>query len=198
MRQLHYLLVLSLFVGLLSACMGGKTKPSPAIYDFGLMSGTGAAAQELKVRVSEVTAVESLNSNRMRYRLNYQNPARVFNYTESRWAALPVELLTAKIRALSKTSQSSQTNCSLELQLEAFDHVFDSGTASHSVIQLDAGIYDKNMRKLIADQQFEEIATAPTPDAKGGVAALNQASTAAIAKALDWGNIVAEKSAACH
>lgn len=197
MRYLHYLLILSLLVGLLSACMGGKTKPSPAVYDFGLMPVTETTAvPETKMQIDEVTAAESLNSNRMRYRLNYQNPARVFSYTESRWAALPTELLSAKIRASSRTILSA--NCSLKFQLEAFDHVFDSETASHGIIQFSASLNDKKAHRIIASQQFEEIAAAPTPDAKGGAAALNQASTAAIAKALDWGNAMAEKSAACH
>ena len=204
MRHLSYLLFLSLLAGSLSACMGGKTKPSPAIYDFGLtpaaetMAARDIKVQETKVQMDEVTAAESLNSNRIRYRLNYQNPARVFSYTESRWAALPTELLSAKIRASSKTTPSNQANCGLKLQLEAFDHVFDSETASHGVIQLSVSLNDKKAQKIIASQQIEESAAAYTPDAKGGVAALNQASTTAIAKALDWGNVMAEKSAACH
>jgi cholesterol transport system auxiliary component len=199
MRHLLYLLVLSLLAGSLAACMGGKTKPSPAIYDFGLTPVIQTtAAPETKVQIDEVTAAESLNSNRIRYRLNYQNPARVFSYTESRWAALPTELLSAKIRASSKTILSNQANCSLKLQLEAFDHVFDSETASHGVIQLSVSLNDKKAQKIIASQQIEESAAASTPDAKGGVAALNQASTTAIAKALDWGNAMAEKSTACH
>ena len=194
---LHYLLVLSLLAGSLSACMGGKTKPGPAIYDFGLTpAAETTAALETKVQIDEVTAAESLNSNRMRYRLNYQNPARVFSYTESRWAALPTELLSAKIRASSKTILSA--NCSLKLQLEAFDHVFDSETASRGIIQLSISLNDKKARKIIASEQIEESAAASTADAKGGVAALNQASTAAIAKALSWGNAMAEKFAACH
>jgi len=197
MRHLHYLLVLSLLAGSLSACMGGKTKPSPATYDFGLTSAAETAVvPETKVQIDEVTAEESLNSNRIRYRLNYQNPARVFGYSESRWAALPTELLSAKIRASSRTTLSA--NCSLKLQLEAFDHVFDSETASHGVIQLSVSLNDKKTRKIIASQQFEETIAASTPDAKGGVAALNQASTAAIVKALDWGNAMAEKSTACR
>jgi len=202
MRRLHYLLVLSLLAGSLSACMGGKTKPSPASYDFGLTdfgltpAANTTAVPEIKVQVDKVTAAESLNSNRIRYRLNYQNPVRVFSYTESRWAAPPTELLSAKIRASSRTMPSA--NCSLKLQLEAFDHVFDSETTSHGIIQLSASLDDKKARKTIAREQFEETIAAPTLDAKGGVDALNQASTAAIAKALDWGNTMAGKSAACQ
>lgn len=202
MRHLHYLLVLSLLAGSLSACMGGKTKPSPVSYDFGLTDFGLApapdtkAVPETKVQVDEVTAAESLNSKHIRYRLNYQNPARVFGYSESRWAAPPTELLSAKIRASSRTILSA--NCSLKIQLEAFDHVFDSETTSHGIIQLSASLNDKKARKIIASQQFEETSTASTANAKGGVVALNQASTAAIARVLDWGNTMAEKSAICQ
>lgn len=196
MRHLYYLLLLSLLAGSLPACVGGKPKPSPAVYDFGLISAKDATTMpETKVQIDHVTAAESLNSNRIRYRLNYQNPARVFSYTESRWAALPAELLSAKLRASSKTILA---NCSLKLQVEAFDQVFDSETASHGVIQLGAILSDTRTRAVIAKERFEETAVAPTPDAKGGVAALNQASSAAISKVLNWGNAAAEKSEACR
>lgn len=197
--RLHNALVLSFLVGSLAACMGGKTKPSPAVYDFGLAPPTGTlAVLDVKVQVDEVTATESLNSNRMRYRLNYQNPARVFSYTESRWAALPTEMLSAKIRASSKLADTSLVNCSLKLHLEAFDHVFDSETVSNGIVQLSVNLSDNSTHKIIAGDRFEEAVAATTPDAKGGVLALSQASTAAITKALNWGNAIAEKSAACH
>lgn len=202
MRHLYYLLVLILLTGTLVACVGGKPKPGPAVYDFGLTDFGLASTTEksailnVTVRAEEVTAAESLNSNHMRYRLNYQNPARVFSYTESRWAALPSELLSAKLRAASRLAGAA--NCSLKLQLEAFDQVFNSERESLGIVRLSASLNDSKTRNIVAQTQFEETSAAPTLDAKGGVAALNQASTAAIARVLDWGNAVAEKSAVCQ
>lgn len=197
MRHLYHLLVLSLLTGSLVACVGGKPKPGPAVYDFGLASTAEKPAMlDVTVQVEEVTAAESLNSNHMRYRLNYQNPARVFSYTESRWAALPSELLSAKIRGASRLAGAA--NCSLKLQLEAFDQVFNSESDSLGIVRLSASLSNSRTQKTIAETQFEETAAAPTPDAKGGVIALNGTSSAAITKALNWANTTAEKSAVCH
>lgn len=193
MRYLAGLLFLSLVVG----CMGGKPRPAPAVYDFGLEPvAEPTLSADPRIRIDAITAAESLNSNRIRYRLNYQNPAQVFTYTESRWAAQPVELLLAKARASSPAS--SQSGCVLQLQLEVFDHVFDSPTASFGIIQFTALLKDKKPRKVIAHKQFQERVAASSADAKGGVAALNQASTAALAKALSWADTTAVASELCR
>jgi cholesterol transport system auxiliary component len=191
MRYLAGLLLLSLLGG----CIGGKPKPAPAVYDFGLELAPETPA-DAKVRIDAITAAEPLNSNRIRYRLNYQNPAQVFTYTESRWAAQPAELLMAKTRG--SAAMSGKSSCVLQLQLEAFDHVFDSPTASFGVVQLNAVLKDKSPRKLLAHKQFHEQATAASADARGGAMALNQASTAALAKAIDWAGKAAAADENCH
>ncbi len=66
------------------------------------------------------------------------------------------------------------------------------------ITQLSAVLRDKKTRKIIAHKQIHEKVAATSADAKGGVPALNQASTAALAKALSWGNAVAAESTACH
>lgn len=193
MRFLAGLLFLSLVVG----CMGGKPRPGPAVYDLGfepVADATSPLATE--IRIDRITATEPLNSNRIRYRLSYHNPTQVFTYTESRWAAQPVELLMTKARAQSHAS--SQPNCVLQLQLEVFDHVFDSPSASFGVIQFNAILNDNKSRKMIAHKQFQERVSAESADAKGGVAALNQASTTALAKVLAWANTPAIATELCR
>jgi putative endonuclease len=54
------------------------------------------------------------------------------------------------------------------------------------------------MRIAVATKQFQEKSTASSADARGGVAALNQAGSTALAKAIKWGNEAAAASPDCR
>ena len=195
MRHLFILIIAVVLAGCLG---GGKPKPSPAIYDFGLVSSTDKTSELAnRLPVDEISTNQSLSSNRMRYRLAYQNPAQVFTYTESRWVSPPAELLSHKLRAMSEATAPTQQNCTLQLKLEAFDHVFESKAASHGVVQISAALVVSKTHQIILRKQIEQSVTASSQDAQGGVAALNKASTEALTQALQWGNEAAESSTFC-
>jgi ABC-type uncharacterized transport system auxiliary subunit len=190
MRHLIFLLALSLLTG----CLGGvKVKPAHAVYDFGLEPSAESSIADTPVRIETISAVDPLNSNRIRYRLNYQNPAQVLSYTESRWAAQPADLLSA----MAGTS-TSQSPCMLQLQLMAFDQVFDNPASSYGIVQMNAVLKDKKTRKVVSHRKIQEQIAAPSADAKGGVAALKQASSIALDKALNWGNEAAASRDICR
>ena len=195
MRHLFILFIAAMLTGCLG---GGKPKPSPAIYDLGLNSASDKTSElASRLPLDEISANQSLSSNRMRYRLAYQNPAQVFTYTESRWLSSPAELLSHKLRALSGATAPPQQNCTLQLKLEAFDHVFESKTASHGVVQISAALLANKTHQVILRKQIEQSVAANSQDAQGGVAALNMASTQALTQAVQWGNEAAEASALC-
>ena len=195
MRHLFILFIAVMLAGCLG---GGKPKPNPAIYDFGLVSSTDKTSELAnRLPVDEISTNQSLNSNRMRYRLAYQNPAQVFTYTESRWVSPPAELLSHKLRAMSEATAPTQQNCTLQLKLEAFDHVFESKAASHGVVQISAALVVSKTHQIILRKQIEQSVAASSQDAQGGVAALNKASTEALTQALQWGNEAAESSTFC-
>lgn len=195
MRHLFILFIAAMLTGCLG---GGKPKPSPAIYDLGLSSVSDkSSALASRLPLDEISANQSLSSNRMRYRLAYQNPAQVFTYTESRWVAPPAELLSHRLRAMSGAAAPPQQNCTLQLKLEAFDHVFESKTASHGVVQISAALLANKTHQTILRKQIEQSVAASSQDAQGGVAALNTASTHALTQAVQWGNEAAEASALC-
>ena len=89
-------------------------------------------------------------------------------------------------------------NCSLELKIEAFDHVFQTATASEGVVQLSALLVEKKSRKVISSQLITESAASASPNAQGGTAALRQASENALKKVIHWGNMIADNSALCQ
>jgi cholesterol transport system auxiliary component len=185
MRHFIVLLISSLIVSSMVACVGtNKARQDLVIYDFGLpVSSENGQQITSKILFEAPLAAESLNHNQIRYRLNYQNPSRIFFYTERRW------ILNVAQNPL---------NCSLKLKIEAFDHVFQTATASTGVVQLSALLVDKKSRKIISSQLISESIASSSPNAQGGTAALNQASEVALKKAINWGNLIAESSALCQ
>ena len=199
MRHFILLLASGLLLSNLAACVGiNKSRQNLSIYDFGL-SASSESDQQIasKIMFEQPLAAESLNHNKIRYRLNYQDPLRIFFYAESRWAATPSELLSGKLSKMINLTKNPM-NCSMELKIEAFDHVFQTTTASEGVVQLSALLVEKKSRKVVSSQLITESAASASPNAQGGTAALHQASENALKKAIQWGNMVADNSALCQ
>lgn len=199
MRRHLFLLASSLVAGTLVSCVAiNKTPKNMAVYDFGL-SLTGESHQKItsNILIEKPVAVESLNQNTIRYRLNYQNPSRVFFYTESRWATTPSELLASTL-SKSVNLPNPPKNCSLKIQIEAFDHVFQTETKSEGTVQLSALLVDKKSQMIISSQHTTESVMALSPNAKGGAMALQQASEIALKKVINWGNTEADRSQLCR
>ncbi|MGZ8251993.1 MAG: ABC-type transport auxiliary lipoprotein family protein [Methylophilaceae bacterium] len=193
MKNLTLILLLTVLV----ACAGpSKTVQNIAVYDFGLPAQVGQPLVA-KVAVDEVTAADAVNHQQIRYRLNYDNPSRVYSYTESRWAATPAELLTGRLASLIQ-QDAKLPACALKLKVEVFDHVFSSPAASTAVVQLSALLWDKKSRKVVATQAIAESEVAQTANARGGAKALAQASESATLKAVAWANAEVEKNSACQ
>lgn len=199
MRHFILLLTSSLIISILAACVGiNKTKQNTAVYDFGL-SVSSESNQQItsKILLEEPVAAESLNHNKIRYRLNYQNLSRVFFYTESRWAATPAELFSGKMSKMVNVAKNPM-NCSLKLKIETFDHVFQTATTSEGIVQLSVLLIEKKSKQIISSQLITESVTSPSPNAQGGTTALHQASENSLKKAINWGNMIAESNTLCQ
>jgi len=199
MRPIILLLTGSLIVSTLAACVGiNKTKQNIAVYDFGL-SVSSESNQQItsKILLEEPVAAESLNHNKIRYRLSYKNPSRIYFYAESRWAATPPELFSSKLSQMVNVVKTP-VNCSLKLKIEAFDHVFTTESDSEGVVQLSVLLVEKKSKKIISSQLISESVTSSSPNAQGGTAALRQASEIALKKAINWGNVTAESNTLCQ
>ncbi len=189
-------LVLILITLLLSACVGmGNKKSNPiGIYDFGLSTESHQLVS--LVTVLDITSTEPLNSSHIRYRLNHENPSRVFNYTESRWSTTPAELLTLKLKT--QAEKPKLLNCILKLELSAFDHVYETLNNSLGIVQLSATLMHKKNRTILATRTFQIQSPATGNNAQGGVAALNQAGLEALKQVIAWSNEEAQSVGICQ
>jgi cholesterol transport system auxiliary component len=190
------LLIIVLIITCLINCVGvGNKTPNPiAIYDFGL-SEDKAKFNSL-VPILDITSIEPLNSTHIRYRLNHENPSRVFNYTESRWSTTPAELLAQVIKT--HTDKPSLLNCNLSIELDAFDHVYDSLNSSHGVALIRVTLQQKKTRVQLATQTFKHQVPANLHNAQGGVAALNHAGLEVLNQAIAWANQQALNAGVCQ
>lgn len=177
--------VLLMFALTLSACGSlPKSGPQAALYDFGLEDAPAAVVLP-SVRLGFVRPAPGLEGSEMRYRLAYKNSAQVLAYTESRWVAPPDRLLQRRMENKLRTVGVAQ--CALNVSVETFDQVFDAPNASRGVVQLRATLTKGIGRQAVVEAtQVATERTATNPDAQGGVAALQSASSDAITKLLEW------------
>lgn len=192
--------VIAILAGLsLAACAGlGKPQPEIASYDFGLTPPISATSWPVRLGLADVKAAAGLEGKALRYRLEYREPARVYAYSLSKWSAQPSELLTRRLRQFAG-SHVAGSNCSLQVVLEAFDHVYQSADASYGLVRLQATITDSKHHTTIAGKTFTHTSPAQASNAQGGVAALSAAADAAMQDIVGWVATVSveEKFRAC-
>lgn len=185
-------LLLAACIALLSGCAG--TPQRPAHYDLGPLPP--AAQQTLPalppLAIAAVAAPPWLDSNRMFYRLNYDQPQQPLPYAAARWTMPPAQLLLQRIKARISASGGAPLNASegalnvpvLRLEADDFSQIFDSQNASRGHVSLRATVY--RGRTLLAHRAFARDAAAPSADAPGGASALAAASDAVTADLIAW------------
>lgn len=195
MRHPHRLAVLLLAAAL--ALLGGCASSGPerpVLYDLGPLRSN--AAQPLPslppVSIAGISAPAWLDTTRMVYRLNYENPLEPRPYAYARWAMAPSQMLLQQLKAriaaaggvALAASQGAMNVPVLRIETDDFSHVFDSRASSRGQISVRASLY--RGRLLLAHKAFARSAPAPTPDAAGGAAALAAASDALVADLIVW------------
>ena len=192
--------------------LGGCALPSPPQrfqgYDFGgaadvvvanpaLADPSTGARRLLLLRTPQSQA--GLDGSAMLYRLAYTNAQQLRAYAQARWSLPPTQLLQQRLQPVLQNHfllvgaadllGSRSAALELRIELEEFSQVFEQPDASHAVLQLRASLIERGgtePRGLLAQRSFHLQATAPSPDAAGGAAALRTASDAAAQELLNW------------
>lgn len=175
--------------------LAGCGLPSPrsaeAVHDFGPPDASGSARIERTIEVFDVVAPAWLDTERMAYRLLHVAPTRLETYAQSRWAATPAALLSQRLRArLASQSRGAwagggpRADMSLRIELDDFSQVFDGATSSRVLLRLRATLALPGSRTVQTAIAVER--PAPSPDARGGAAALVAASDEALRQVAEW------------
>jgi ABC-type uncharacterized transport system auxiliary subunit len=166
--------VICLGLALAGCFAGGKRggEQAPAIYDFGPPAArlTTLPAGDLAI---EVRAPLWFDTSGIDYRLAYADAARLREYTLARWAGPPAQMIQQRLAQKLPLIPAGQgrTRCVVRVEIDEFSQVFATPETSRGILRGRYELLDRNRRKVVGrDIAIEQ--DAPTPDARGGVAAL--------------------------
>lgn len=182
------LVVLSIL--LLAGCYtSGKrgTERGLVIHDLGLPAERLTGAQRPGILAIEVRAPLWMDSLGINYRLAYADASVLREYSRSRWAGPPGQLIEQRLLQQLDGVPSGQVRgkCLLRLEIAEFSQVFSAPAESRGVLRgrafwLDAG------RRALAERPVAIAVPAPTADAPGGVAALQESVGKLASQLLVW------------
>jgi len=172
--------LVALCLAILAGCAGTHGGDGAVrLYDFGI----GAPDAKLAgVRMGQVRASAPFDSTDILYRLAYRNPAELLAFTQSRWAAVPAELLRKRFVRASESNTPS--HCILELELHEVSQVFGSGDASEALLELRASLSGAGGR--IAEHTVRVVQSGAGASAAEGVAAMVRAADRSIGELSLW------------
>lgn len=169
-------ILVALSVALLSGCYtSGKrgAERGLVIHDFGLPVERLPGAQRVGILALEVRAPLWMDSLGINYRLAYANASVLHEYSRSRWAGPPGQLIEQRLQQQLDAAPAGlvRSKCLLRVEIAEFSQVFSApaesmGTLRGQALWLDAG------RRPLAERPLSIAVAAPTADASGGVAAL--------------------------
>jgi ABC-type uncharacterized transport system auxiliary subunit len=158
-----------------------------AIYDLGPPEVRSEAVPKRRELALEVRAPLWMDSMGIEYRLAYDEPARLRDYTRARWAGPPAQLIQQRlIQQLGmRPSGQGRTRCVLRIDVDAFAQIFNDPETSRGHLQGRAQLLDST-RARVTLYEFNIEKTAPSADSRGGVAALTAAVDQLVNELVAW------------
>ncbi|WP_144111142.1 ABC-type transport auxiliary lipoprotein family protein [Paraburkholderia sp. BCC1886] len=184
------LAVLIAFGVLAAGCAGTPAAISDIRYDFGPPNPAASAGSGPTVKVLDVSAPATLESDKLVYRLSYADAQQIAAYANSHWTMTPSQLLTQRLRnALSSrgavlTGADGVSAPLLKVDLSEFEQVFDSQSESHAAVTARATLTQNG--KVLGQRTFIARAPASSADAAGGAQALAAASDDLVGQIGAW------------
>jgi cholesterol transport system auxiliary component len=182
--------VMVLAFGMLAGCAGTPAALADIRYDLGPAPQPATSGPMPAIKVLDVSAPQTLASDKLIYRLSYADAQQTASYANSHWTMAPSQLLTQRLRnALSQrgtvlTGADGVSAPVLKVDLNGFEQVFDSQTESHGAVTARATLTRGG--KVLAQRTFIARAPASSADAAGGAQALAAASDDLVAQISAW------------
>lgn len=187
MRLLSAILVVVLLGGCFTSGKRGSER-GLAIHDLGLLPPRlmtdGQRPGMLAIEVRAPLWMDSLGIN---YRLSYADASQLREYARSRWAGPPAQLIEQRLMQQLDLLPSGQARgkCVWRLEVSEFSQLFASPAESSALLQARVFWLDPSRRQL-AERRVSISRPAATADARGGVAALQDAVGQLAEELLEW------------
>ncbi|WP_408338909.1 ABC-type transport auxiliary lipoprotein family protein [Paraburkholderia sp. RL17-337-BIB-A] len=184
-------LAMLLAFGVLAAgCAGNPAALSNIRYDFGPPNPAASAGTQPPVKVLDVSAPDTLESDKLIYRLSYADAQQTASYANSHWTMAPSQLLTQRLRNALSSRGTVLTGADgvrapvLKVELSQFEQVFDSQSESHAAVTARATLTQNG--KVLGQRTFIARAPSSSADAAGGAQALAAASDELVSQISAW------------
>ncbi|MFM0154773.1 ABC-type transport auxiliary lipoprotein family protein [Paraburkholderia sediminicola] len=184
-------LAMLLAFGVLAAgCAGNPAAISDIRYDLGPPNPAASAGTLPAVKVLDVSAPDTLESDKLIYRLSYADAQQTASYANSHWTMAPSQLLTQRLRSALSSRGTVLTGADgvrapvLKVDLSEFEQVFDSQSESHAAVTARATLTQNG--KVIGQRTFIARAPSSSADAAGGAQALAAASDDLVSQISAW------------
>ncbi|MGH8235380.1 MAG: ABC-type transport auxiliary lipoprotein family protein [Rhodanobacteraceae bacterium] len=186
MKCMRFVLVLCLLA--LGGC--GAASRQNVVPRHYILGGSAAASQTASrssgatLRVARIGMPAWLQGTGLYYRLAYRNGNVIAAYANSDWAVPPAAMLERRLcaafakggwRAVVGPASNAQADFALHVRVDDFSQVFTSPGDSFGVLDATVTLDGAN-DALLGQRHFHFRVAAPTPDAAGGVKALDAAS----------------------
>lgn len=157
-----------------------------AIYDLG-PAPVARVSKRLTPVALEVRAPLWFDTMGIDYRLLYIDGAQLREYARARWVGPPAQLLQQRLgqQLAYATAGQSQSRCLIRLEITEFGQHFVRTDLSYGIVQGRAILLDRARRPL-AELPIDLKELAPSPDARGGVAALTTATNRLVDELSSW------------
>lgn len=148
------------------------------------------------LHIARIAVPSWLAGTAMYYRLAYRDDNRIARYSRSDWVAPPATMLEpivqrmiagrGKWRAVLDPEDSAAADARLRIRIDDFSQHFARPALSDGVIDATATLVDAHDGHVIAQQHFHVAVAAASGDARGGAAALADASIEFASRLQAW------------
>jgi cholesterol transport system auxiliary component len=170
--------------GLLPACAAlqpPSETPSTYVLDARITSTTARPRSNVAVAVSMPRARAGFDTAQMAY---VRRPYELDYFAKNRWADTPPRMLApllaqalehgANLRAVVQAPSTAAADVRLDVEIVRLLQDFSS-QPSRIRFSLRVQLVDLTLRRVVATREFDEVESAPSEDAYGGVIAANRA-----------------------
>lgn len=189
MKHILYSVVVLL---LLNGCT--TTTPSIQEYTINSKSAVGKSIQSGKsIRLATTKSAPSLMTKNITY---IHSNGESGTYLYSRWSDMPAVMIERAVsntlhehslfKAILPSTSIATADWLIESDLASFNHSFDATKQSYGVIDITYRLIDPKTKNTISTKRFFIEVQSESPDAKGGVQALNKATHVLTGQLIFW------------
>lgn len=192
------IVLIAVAIFLLSGC----TTKKPSVTEYKIVSKNSVGKSNFNgCKSKSLKVAQAFSSSAlMSFKMDYSLPNnKVFSYSQSQWSESPNHLITKEVlkkvrssdlfKSVQVSKSRSKSDWILETNIEDYMQYYTEDLKkSHAAIVISLTLLESKTADVIATKTFISKVESDTPDANGGVKALNTALDDVLYKNIGWLN----------